>query len=338
MFVIFTKLASEYSINPNIDYISEGFYFILSLFFIFIFVSAIILVVAIADFFTSIFHRIFKNVHFNISNKYVEIGLSVLMIFGTAILLIIYKPDINKLFPSLLPAGEFNDVMSGIWERENKILLNKVIDSLFIQFALTAVYSVPFILIKAAVPLIKHFLCDPDSESFSDLKNKGGWDYVKGSALEFLFELLAAILGNTILQLILTTNGPDFMFGSSSNKAGEIYSVLFVFLFAFVLLHAAREFVTSDYLISMTAVNVTAVLLHLPRTDHTITLLLISTLICGFSSNLLRSITSDRNGEYDSIFTEVTANTIYSVICCTLISLLCWGVWSLIDRIYPFIP
>lgn len=218
------------------------------------------------------FHLMLDKTLVNIIMKLL-VAAAALFVVGPAM------PAFESVVNTMIPIGDFNDISGAFADREGSFLINTVFNVVLEQIALAFAYFIPFIFVDIAVSFLESFLCDPDSE--------GG---IVQSVLLYAVDLITLYAVNALVLNYGNFFGASMLefLRSIDLSAGlfEFLGMLLIFILLFYF--AVRDLLTSDMLITILSVNITASVMQFSVTESSRIWVLLLAVACGLVSKIIR--------------------------------------------------
>lgn len=193
-------------------------------------------------------------------------------------------PSFPSVVEAMLPMGDFEEITAKFAAREEgRFLINIFFDIALEQIVLSFAYFIPFILVDLAVSFLGIFLCD-----------RYGIGGIQSVVL-YIADIITLYAVNAYVLKTGTFFGVVMLEFLRSIRLslgiGRFLAMLLLCLVMFFF--CMRDVLTSDILVCILGVNITAALMHVAVTDSNRIYVLILAIICGLIMKLIRRFFDD---------------------------------------------
>lgn len=231
--------------------------------------------------------------HFDLNATAVTVVLKGLIAAAAFLLSASAMPPFADVVDAMLPIGDFNEITADFAAQEGRFLVNIVFDVILEQIAITFANFIPFILVNLLVSFLSVFLCD-----------RQGTDVLQ-SVILYAVDLITLYAVNAFVLKSGTFFGVVMLnfLRSIRLSLGIVRFLAMLVLFTAMFFFTMRDILTSDILLAILGVNITAALMHVAVTDGSRLYILALTVLCGLIIKVVRRIFGDNDSFlFDAVF------------------------------------
>lgn len=231
--------------------------------------------------------------HFDLNATAVTVVLKGLIAAAAFLLSASAMPPFADVVDAMLPIGDFNEITADFAAQEGRFLVNIVFDVILEQIAITFANFIPFILVNLLVSFLSVFLCDRQDTD------------VLQSVILYAVDLITLYAVNAFVLKSGTFFGVVMLnfLRSIRLSLGIVRFLAMLVLFTAMFFFTMRDILTSDILLAILGVNITAALMHVAVTDGSRFYILALTVLCGLIIKVVRRIFGDNDSFlFDAVF------------------------------------
>ena len=231
--------------------------------------------------------------HFDLDATAVNVVLKGLVAAAAFILSAPAMPSFEAVVDAMMPVGDFYEISAEFAAQEGRFLINIIFDIVLEQIALTFAYFIPFILVDLLVSFLEIFLCDRYGASISQSILLYVVDIVTLYAVNAFVLKSGTFFGVVMLDFLRTIR----------ISLGLVRFLALLVLFVAMIFFTMRDFLTSDILISILGVNITAALMNVAVTYCNRFYILAIAIACGLIIKIVKQFFGDADSFlFDAVY------------------------------------